>query len=46
MVRAASRIVRAISFGVFLALSPFNQANHVVKEAFTRIGRYSDYKAV
>ena len=38
MVRAASRMVRAISLGVFWRLAPFDQPDHPVEEGLPRVG--------
>ena len=46
IVRAERRIVRAISFGVFWRLRPFDEADHPVQEAFPGVGRDADLDPV
>ena len=46
MVNAASRIVRAISLGVFWRLAPSTSADHPVEEAFSGVGRDPHHEPV
>ena len=46
IVMAERRIVRAISFGVFWRLRPFDQADHAVQKALAGIGRDADLDLV
>ena len=39
IVSTASRIVRAISFGVFWRLAPFDEGDHPVEEGLAALGR-------
>ena len=46
IVRPASRIERAISFGVLLALRPLDQRDHPVQEGLAGVGGDLDLEPV